>query len=386
MQLDYLPLKTYTNIIEGNALRVDWESVVPKHKLSYIMGNPPFVGYSNQSAEQKAEMLAVYVDEKDKPFKTAGKIDYVAAWYYLAAKYIKGTQIKAAFVSTNSITQGEQVAAVWKPLFDMFGITIDFAHRTFKWNSEASEKAAVHCVIVGFSIGHKSERIIYDGEIKISAKNISPYLIDSDTIFIESRRTPLCAVPEMQKGNIPVDGGNLIIEADEIDSFLAKEPQAKRFIRQIVGSIEFINNLPRYCLWLLDASPSDLLKMPEVMKRVELCREMRLKSSKEATRKFADYPTRFMEIRQPKQQYILVPRHSSEKRRYIPLGFMDSSVIITDANSTIEGATIYHFGILTSNVHMAWVRAVCGRIKSDYRYSNDVVYNNFPWPDATDVQ
>jgi len=204
MQLDYLPLKTYANIAEDNALQVDWESIVPKYKLSYIMGNPPFVGYANQNKSQKADMLSLYVDERGKPFKTAGKIDYVAAWYYRAAQYMSGTQIRMAFVSTNSITQGEQVAAVWKPLFDMFGISINFAHRTFKWNSEASEKAAVHCVIVGFSIGYSGERVIYDGEIRTTVKNISPYLVDSETIFIESRRKPLCDVPEMQKGNIPV--------------------------------------------------------------------------------------------------------------------------------------------------------------------------------------
>jgi hypothetical protein len=297
-----------------------------------------------------------------------------------------GAKTRAAFVSTNSITQGEQVAAVWKPLYDMFSIGIDFAHRTFKWESEASEKAAVHCVIVGFSKMYGGERIIYDGERRTVATNISPYLIDAPNIFIESRRIPICNVPEMQKGNIPVDGGNLIIERDEIDGFLAKEPKAERFIRKLVGSIEFINNIPRYCLWLVDASPSEILKMPEVVKRVELCREMRASSPKAATRKFADYATRFMEIRQPQSRYILVPRHSSERRRYIPFGFMESDVITTDANSTIADATLYHFGILTSNVHMAWVRAVCGRIKSDYRYSNDIVYNNFPWPPASDEQ
>jgi len=384
MQLDYLPLKTYANIIEGNALRIDWESVVPKNKLSYIMGNPPFVGYSNQNVEQKAEMLTVYVDEKDKSFKTAGKIDYVAAWYYKAAQYMHRTQIRTAFVSTNSITQGEQVAAVWKPLFDMFGISIDFAHRTFKWNSEANEKAAVHCVIVGFSIGFKNEQIIYDGDIKTTAKNISPYLIDSDTVFIESRRTPLCDVPEMVYGNKPTDGGHLFFDADEYADFISKEPQAKKYIKKIYGATEYINNVDRYCLWLVGAVPAELLKMPLVMERIEKVHQFRLTSPKKATQVSADTPMLFQEVRHPESDYIIVPAHSSENRRYIPFGFVSSDIVVNNAVLMIPNASLYHFGILTSNVHMAWVRAICGRIKSDYRYSKDIVYNNFPWPDATD--
>jgi len=386
MQLDYLPLKTYANIIEANALRIDWESVVPKHKLSFIMGNPPFVGYSNQNAEQKAEMLAVYVDEEGKPFKTAGKIDYVAAWYYRAAQYMSGTQIRTAFVSTNSITQGEQVAAVWKPLFDMFGISIDFAHRTFKWSSEASEKAAVHCVIVGFSIGYKGERVIYDGETRTVAKNISPYLIDSPTIFIESRSKALCDSPDVVWGSKPVDGGNLIIEAKDYDEFIKREPAAKDYIRCFVGAEEYINNLPRYCLWLTEASPASLIKMPLVVERIEKVRQMRLASTKAATRKSADAPTLFQEIRQPDDDYIIIPSVSSEKRRYIPIGFMDKNTIASNLVHVIPKATLYHFGILISNVHMAWMRTVCGRLEMRYRYSKDIVYNNFPWPDAMDAQ
>jgi len=386
MHLDFLPLKSYANIVEGNALRMDWESVVPAHKLSYIMGNPPFVGYSNQSAEQKAEMLTVYVDEKGKPFKTAGKIDYVAAWYYRAAQHMSGTGVRTAFVSTNSITQGEQVAAVWKPLFEMFGISIDFAHRTFKWSSEASEKAAVHCVIIGFSRGHKGERVIFDRDIRTVANNISPYLIDSQTVFVESRRTPISNVPEMIYGNKPTDGGHLFIDADEYADFISREPQAKKYIKKIYGATEYINNIDRYCLWLVGAVPSDLMKMPLVMERIEKVRQFRLSSPKKATQVSADTPMLFQEIRHPNSDYIIVPRHSSENRRYIPFGFVSSDIVVNDAVFIIPDATLSHFGILTSNVHMAWVRAVCGRIKSDYRYSKDIVYNNFLFPDMTDTQ
>jgi hypothetical protein len=385
MNLDYLPLKSYASITEGNALRLDWESVVPKHRLSYIMGNPPFVGYSNQSAEQKSDMLSVYVDDKGKPFKTAGKIDYVAAWYYKAAQYMRGTQIRTAFVSTNSITQGEQVAAVWKPLFEMFGINIIFAHRTFKWSSEATDKAAVHCVIIGFNNGYINERMIYDGEIRTTAKNINPYLIDAPNIFIENRSKPLCDVLIMDWGNKPVDGGNLIIESTDYDDFIKQEPQSLKYIRRFVGAEEYINNKMRYCLWLVDAIPSDLIKMPNVMKRIEQCKQMRLASAKATTRKSADTPTLFQEIRQPKKEYIFVPRVSSESRKYIPIGFLPPEIIASDVQ-IIPNATLYHFGILTSNVHNAWTKAVCGRLEMRLRYSNTIVYNNFPWPNATDAQ
>jgi hypothetical protein len=386
MQLNFLPLKTYANIVEGNALRLDWEAVIPKHQASYIMGNPPFVGYSNQNPEQKADILSIYVDEKGKPFKTAGKIDYVAAWYYKAAQYMHGAKTRAAFVSTNSITQGEQVAAVWKPLYDLFSIGIDFAHRTFKWESEASDKAAVHCVIIGFSSMHREERIIYDGEKRAIANNISPYLIDAPDTFIESRNTALCDVPVMVYGNKPTDGGHLFLTLDEYESLISKEPQAKKYIRKIFGATEYINNIDRYCLWLVDAIPSELTKMPLVLERIEKVRQFRLSSPKAATRKSADTPTLFQEIRHPENDYIIIPRHSSENRRYIPFGFVGSDVIVNDAVFIVPNATLFHFGILTSNVHMAWVRAVCGRIKSDYRYSKDIVYNNFPWPDANDDQ
>jgi hypothetical protein len=381
-----LPLIQSATIVRGNALRIDWERVIPSRELAYILGNPPFVGYSNQSAEQKADILSVYVDGNGKPFKTAGKIDYVAAWYCKAAKYMAGTNIRAAFVSTNSITQGEQVAAVWQPLFDMFGIHIDFGYRTFKWSNEAKGKAAVHCVIVGFSTAESGEKLIFDGEEKMRANNINPYLIDAPDVFIGGRANSLCDVPPMVYGNKPTDGGHLFIEADEYAEFIAREPEAEKYIKRIYGATEYINGIDRYCLWLVNASPGVLRNMPLVMERVAKVRQFRLASSKKATRESAETPTLFQEIRQPDSEYIIVPRHSSENRRYIPLGFVSADIIVNDAVQMIPKATLYHYGILTSNVHMAWVRAVCGRIKSDYRYSKDIVYNNFPWPDATDEQ
>ena len=560
--LNFLPLKTNATIVEGNALRIDWETVVSKSELNYIMGNPPFVGYSLQNNEQKADILSVYVDEKGKPYKTAGKIDYVSAWYFKAAEYIckrseireqragdcfsqreslpirhceeqsdeaiqtpflKGgsqampdrrilkenkekislsakadiplyergyleiatntndnnnkslisnlsslsSNIKVAFVSTNSITQGEQVSAVWKPLYERFGVDIDFAHRTFKWNSEATDKAAVHCVIVGFGCGNNEKLAMRNeqcpkasprGEVARSAERvtefvanqsslqqsssqankkitieqgvsqrtedysssvttpsvfqtatspqgealgepptkrlyengkltlvsqINPYLIEAEPIFIESRSKPLCNVPEMKSGGKPVEGGNLIFTSNEKDEFIKKEPNSEKWFRKFMGSDDFINGETRYCLWLVDISPNELKKMPEVMKRVDAVKNFRLASVKEATRKFADYPTRFMEIKQPQNDYLMVPATSSENRRYIPIGFLDKNVIASNAASFVPNATLYHFGILTSNVHMSWMRVVCGRLEMRYRYSVNIVYNNFPWPNPT---
>lgn len=387
MNLDFLPLKTNAYITEGNALRIDWASVVPKAKLNYIMGNPPFVGYSLQSKEQKADMLAIYVDEKGKPYKTAGKIDYVAGWYFKAAQLMQNTAIRTAFVSTNSITQGEQVASVWKPLYERFGVHIDFAHRTFRWDSEASLKAHVHCVIVGFSEGtNDAQRVIYDEGSVQKVENVNAYLVDAPDIFIESNKTPLCDVPKMVYGNKPTDGGYLFLSVDERNELLKKEPQANKFVKQIYGATEFINNKLRYCLWLYGASPKDLSSCSMIMERIKLVKEFRLTSPKEATRISAETPYLFQEIRQPKSEYIIVPRHSSENRKYIPLGFVDADIIVNDAVQIIPDASLYDFAVLTSNVHMAWVRAVCGRIKSDYRYSKDIVYNNFPWPTPTPAQ
>lgn len=385
MNLDFLPLRSYANIQEGNALQIDWESIVAKNELNYIMGNPPFLGYSMQDDSQKKDILSIYVDEKGKPYKTAGKIDYVSAWYFKASQLIQGTKIKAAFVSTNSITQGEQVASVWEPLFTRFGIHIDFAHRTFIWDSEASLKAHVHCVIVGFSSVSDShdKKIFYGDDVKI-VKNIAPYLIDAPIVFIKSRSKPLCNVPEMTTGNRPADGGHLIIEAEDYEDFIRKEPNAAAYIKKLTGAVEYINNKDRYCLWLVGINPAELRKMPEVMKRVELCRQDRLNGAPDR-QKLSDTPMLFRETKNP-QKYIIVPATSSERRRYIPLGFLNGDIIPTNAATIIPDAGLYEFGVLTSNIHMAWMRAVCGRLKSDYRYSKDIVYNNFPWCSPTNEQ
>ena len=380
--IDFLPLKSYTNIHEGNALRIDWETIIPKDHLNYIIGNPPFVGYAYQTKEQK-EDLAIVCKE------CGSNIDYVAGWYYKAAQMIDSTNARVALVSTNSITQGEQVTAVWKNLIEQYGVQIDFAHRTFRWDSEASLKAHVHCVIVSFSNSYSNsqkDKLIFDNGKCNIAENINPYLIDAPNVFIDNRKKPISNVPEMIKGSSPVDGGNLIVEAEDYDAFIQQEPLSIKYIHRFVGAREFLHDLPRYCLWLQGVSPKDINSMPLVRERIAKTREFRLSSSKAATRKFADMPTRFMEIRQPGSDYIIVPRVSSETRRYIPMGYMDKDVICSDSNILIPEITLYHFGVLESNVHMAWMRVVCGRLKSDYRYSNTIVYNNFPWPTPTDEQ
>lgn len=385
--LDFLPLKSYANIVEGNALRMDWESVVPKEKLDYIMGNPPFVGYSLQSKEQKADILSVYVDEKGKPYKTAGKIDYVAGWYFKAAELISNQKIKCAFVSTNSITQGEQVAGIWKPLMDRFRIHIDFAHRTFRWDSESTQKAHVHCVIVGFSVAENTaDKHLYDNGIEKAVKNINAYLVEAPDVFIESRSKSICDVPPMIYGNKPTDGGHLFLTVEEREIAISKDPHIERYIKQIYGATEYINNKKRYCLWLVGANPNELRKSSFIMNRVEQVRKFRTESTKEATQRSAEAPTLFQEIRHPSTEYVIIPRHSSENRKYIPFGFVTPEIIVNDAVQIIPEATLYHFGILMSNVHMAWTRTVCGRIKSDYRYSKDIVYNNFPWCEPTPEQ
>ena len=387
LHLEFLPLTSYANIVEGNALWVDWETVVPKDKLNYIMGNPPFVGYSLQSKDQKDDMLSIYVDEKGKPYKTAGKIDYVAGWYFKAAQMMVGTNIRTAFVSTNSITQGEQVAGVWKPLYDRFGIHIDFAHRTFRWDSEANIKAHVHCVIVGFSsAANTGVKYLYTGDRVQTVKNINAYLIDAPDVFVISRSSAISDVPPMVYGNKPTDGGFLFLTPEERAELLKAEPASAVFVRQIYGATEYINNQERYCLWLVGANPADWRKSKFIRDRVEGVRNFRLSSTKDATRKSADTPYLFQEVRHPDSEYIIIPRHSSENRRYIPFGFVSPEIIVNDAVQIIPNASVYHFAIMMSNVHMAWVRAVCGRIKSDYRYSKDVVYNNFPWPIPTDEQ
>ena len=325
------------------------------------------------------------MDEKGKPYKTAGKIDYVAGWYFKACQLITNTTIKVAFVSTNSITQGEQVASVWKPLYERFNIHIDFAHRTFRWDSEASLKAHVHCVIVGFSCTtNNTPKQLYSSERLQLVDNINAYLISAPDIFVESRNNPICNVPNMTTGNRPADGGHLIIEAKEIDNFLTLEPNAAKFIKKLTGAEEFINNKDRYCLWLVGASPAELRRMPEIMKRVESCRQDRLNGAPDR-QKLAETPTLFRETKNPKT-YVIVPATSSEKRKYIPIGFLDGSTIPTNSAIIIPEASLYHFGVLTSNVHMAWMRAICGRLEMRYRYSKDIVYNNFPWCNPTEEQ
>ncbi len=387
--LDFLPLKTNANIIEGNALTTDWETVIPKMKLNYIMGNPPFVGASMQSKEQKKEIFSIYLDEKGKRYKTAGLNDYVSCWFYKAAKMMKGTNIRAALVSTNSITQGEQVASVWKPLYEQFGIHIDFAYRTFRWDSEANLKAHVHCVIVAFSAKnvYKPKLLFNESGNRQIVENINPYLIDAQTVFIENRSDSLCAVPKMKFGSMPRDGGYFSIDAEEKTLFENKEPLSAQWIRLYTGATEYINNTKRWCLWLKGASPQEIRKCPMVLKRVEQVRDFRAASKAAATRKLAESPTLFAQIAQPESgHYILVPGVSSERRKYIPMGFLSADVIASNACLIIPDATLYHFGVLTSNVHMAWMRTVAGRLKSDYRYSKDIVYNNFPWPNPTDEQ
>lgn len=387
--INFLPLKSYANIHEANALHIDWNSVCPKEKLNYIIGNPPFVGAALQNKEQKQDILDTCLDKKGKPLKLAGKIDYVAAWFYKAAQMMQGTQIRTALVSSNSITQGEQVAAIWKPLKELFNINIIFAHRTFQWDSEASIKAHVHCVIVGFSCDEDNcvEKLIFDNGQTIKAKHINAYLMDAPDIFIESKSKPLSDVPEIYRGSQPTDGGNLLLTEEEREEILSAEPQIEPYIRKFIGAHEFINKKERYCLWLVGASPTLLRTCPIVKKRIEAVKEFRLKSKCASTRDEAETPTLFTIRRQPENvDCILIPRVSSERRKYIPMGFIEKGIMLSDAVQFLPSATLYHFGILESNVHMAWMRAVCGRLKSDYRYSKDVVYNNFPWPEATDEE
>ena len=379
--IDFLPLKSYTNIVEGNALEVDWETIVPKDKLNYIIGNPPFVGHSIQNAEQKKDMRAIYVDENGKEYSLAGKIDYVAGWYFKASELIFGTAAKVAFVSTNSICQGEQVAGVWKPIYDRFNISIDFAYQTFQWNSEAKDKAAVHCIIVGFSSDtNKGIKKLYTSSNTLElVENISPYLLPGKTIFVESLKKPLGNVSPMYFGSKPTDGGFFFLTPEEREEFVRKEPQSLKYIRKVLGAQEYINNIERYCLWLVDISPEELKNSPMIYERVRKVREFRLSSKAESTRKFADRPTEFKQNAQPETPYLIVPRVSSENRRYVPIGYIQPEVIATDATQIIPNASLYEFGVITSNVHMAWMRTVAGKLKSDYRYSSTIVYNTFPW-------
>ena len=381
MNLDFLPLTTNAFIVEGNSLQIDWESVVPKYQVSYIMGNPPFVGARVMSSEQKDDVREIF-----KGWKNVGNMDYVCCWYKKCADFMKNTSIRAALVSTNSVSQGESVANLWKPLLEN-DVHIDFAYRTFQWDSEAKIKAHVHCVIIGFSIApyNKPKKIFIDERYQI-AKNINGYLLDAANVYVESRSKPICNIPEIGIGNKPIDGGYYLFEKEEMEEFIKKEPEAKKYFRPWYGSKEFINRSPRYCLWLGECSPAELRKLPLCMERVREVKEYRLQSTSAGTVKLAERPTRFHVENMPKGQYIVIPEVSSQRRRYVPMGFFTPNIFCSNLVKIIPDATLYHFGVLTSNVHMAWMRVVCGRLKSDYRYSKDIVYNNFPWPEPSTQQ
>lgn len=431
--IDFLPLKSYANIREGNALRMDWDimelpddtptirakktylimetepdaaneqmaeydsinlitssqQLGPKPcmrkrvEYDYIIGNPPFVGARLMSETQKDDMTYVF----GGGWKNLGNIDYVGAWYLKAVRLMRQhPQCRAALVSTNSVTQGEQVANLWAPLIGM-GAEIDFAHRTFRWDSEASQKAHVHVVVVGFSVGNHSEvKRIFDNGKASEAKHINPYLIDAPDTFIYSRSRPLCHVPDIGIGNKPIDGGNYLFEEEEMEEFVKREPKSRPLFHPWYGSVEFIHQKPRYCLWLGDSTPREINDMPLCKQRVENVRQLRLASKSEGTRRLADRPTRFHVENMPEGDSIIIPSTSSERRKYVPMGFIHQGTFASNAVHLIPNATLYHFGVLESNVHMAWMRVVCGRLKSDYRYSKDIVYNNFPWPAPTDSQ
>ena len=381
LPLDFLPLKSFTNIHEGNALRMDWEQVVSKDELNYIMGNPPFVGASMMTKEQKAEAIDIF-----GKIKLSNSIDYVGAWYYKAATLIQNTNIKVALVSTNSITQGEQVAAMWKPLFENYKIHINFAYRTFRWDSEASLKAHVHCVIIGFSTSEQTQKYIFDENKIILSNNINPYLLNAPNILVSSRSKPIDNVPKMLLGNKPADGGNLIISEQEKEDIIKKEPNISKFIHPYIGADEFINNKLRYCFWLLDITPYEIKSSKELSSRISKVKEKRLNSTAKPTREKSAVPHLFFFISQPSTNYLIIPSTSSESRKYIPIGFLSPDIIASNSSTIIPNATLYHFGILTSNVHMAWMRTVAGRLEMRYRYSGSIVYNNFPWPNPTEAQ
>lgn len=381
MDLDILPLKGYSNIICENALRYDWENLVRPTALNYIMGNPPFSGARLMTKANKRDVEKIF-----KGFRNVGSLDYVACWYWRATEYTKANHsIQCAFVSTNSITQGEQVAVLWKPVYES-GIRINFAHRTFVWDSEANTKAHVHCVIIGFSRSEKRPKYIYSNGRPSKADNINGYLVDGPDVYITNRTKPLCAVPEIGMGNQPIDGGFYLFTEEEKDEFLKKEPKAKRWFVPWYGSREFINRKPRYCLLLKNCPPKELRSMPYCMERVQQVVNYRKKSTSAPTRKLASEPLRFNHENFPSSSYIVIPEVSSERRRYIPLGYMMPDVVCSNLVKLLPNAKLFHFGILTSNVHMAWTRMVCGRMKSDYRYSAGIVYNNFPWPTPTAAQ
>ena len=377
-----LPLKKSATIKHANALRIEWREVLPPEKCTYVMGNPPFVGGKYQSVEQRADLAFVAARVQN-----AGLLDYVTGWYFKAAQYIQSTLIAVAFVSTNSITQGEQVGVLWNELFRR-GVRIRFGHRTFAWESEARGKAHVHVVIIGFGLIDFASKRLYDYDTDaehpsvVAAKNISPYLVDGPDTVIVNRSRPLCPVPEVGIGNKPIDDGNYLFTLEERDEFLRKEPKAAKWFRRWLGSDEFINGWERWCLWLGDCPPHELRAMPEAMKRVAAVRKFRLASKSAPTRKLADTPTRFHVENMPSSNFIVIPKVSSERRQFIPIGFMTPQTLISDLCFINRGVSRFHFGVLCSTMHMAWLRQVAGRLKSDYRYSAKLVYNNFPWPES----
>jgi type II restriction/modification system DNA methylase subunit YeeA len=376
-----IPLKSTPHIQHGNALRVDWNDVLPAQRCSYVLGNPPFLGKTYQSKEQKADLAVVM-----QGIHGAGDLDFVCGWYVLAAQYLQGqTGTQAAFVSTNSITQGEQVAVLWGEM-QRLGMHINFAHRTFQWSNEASGNAAVHCVIVGFGHDSHAVKTIYEYEdIKgqphaVITKRINAYLVDAPDVLLNKRRTPICKVTDMTNGSKPTDGGNLLMNDADKDALLAIEPQAAKWIRPFLGAEEFINNTARWCLWLVDCPPNELRAMPEVMKRVQAVKAMRLASTDKQTQQDAGTPTQFQKIRQPAENFIALPEVSSERRNFMPIGFLNKETIASNKIQTIAGGTLFHFGVLCSSMQNAWMRQTCGRLKSDYSYSGTIVYNNYPWP------
>lgn len=384
MELDFLPLKTYAHIVHGNALRIDWNDVIAAEDLDYIMGNPPFVGARIMSSEQKKDLLHIFGSK----WKNAGNLDYVSCWYKKCADFMNDTEIKAALVSTNSITQGEQVPILWQNLFEKEHIHFDFAYRTFIWDSEANIKAHVHCVIIGFSVSvNEKPKFIMTGNRKQIVKNINAYLLESENIFIKSSKNPISKnVPLARSGNKPIDGGAYLFTQEEFEEFIILEPSSSNWFKRWYGAEEFIKNKVRYCLWLGDCSPNELKKMPLCMDRVQKVREFRLSSKSPGTVKIADTPTRFHVETMPTSEYLIMPLTSSERRRYVPIGFMSPDSLPSNLVTVVMDASVYHFGVLTSNVFMAWMRAVGGRLKSDYRITKDNLYNTFPWPDPSDKQ
>lgn len=378
-----LPLKKSPSIVIGNALELNWDAIISRHDLSYVLGNPPFIGSKKMDQKQREEVVGLMQNVKG-----SGTLDYVCGWYAKAGEYIQGTSIKVAFVSTNSIVQGEQVSTLWNYMINRFHIKIHFAHRTFKWNNEVkrgAKKAAVYCIIVGFAAFDTDKKYIYEYEDirgkphEVPANNVSPYLIDYKDLIIETRQNPICSVPKMSFGNMPLDGGHLIFTEEEKKDFLKTEPNALPYIRELIGAQEFLNGGHRYCLWLVGADPAKLRSLPEVMKRINAVKQFRLKSKAPSTQKFAANPGLFRDTNNP-ATFLIVPRVSSENRRYVPMGFFSNEKIAGDTCMTIPNGKKYHFGILNSEMHMAWLRTVCGRLKSDFRYSKDIVYNNYPWP------